>query len=55
MLYQMQEEVEIMSAENSFPSGGLCSLPGLRCQSEWLLSSYLPSQGDCKSSSAHLT
>lgn len=55
MLYQMEEEVEIMRAENAFPSGGLCSLPDMYCQSEWLLSPYLPSQGDCKSSPAHLT
>lgn len=55
MPYQMEEEAEIMRVEDSFPSGGLCSLPGMCCQSEWLLSPYLPSQGDCKSSPAHLT
>lgn len=37
-----------MKVENFFPSGGLCSLLGMWCQSERLLLPYLPSQRDCK-------
>lgn len=38
----MEGEGEIMKVENLSPSGGLCSLPGMCCQSESLLSPYLP-------------
>lgn len=34
MMDVMEEEGEIMKVENLFPSGGLCSLPGMCCQSE---------------------
>lgn len=41
MINVMEEEGEIMKVENLSPSGGLCSLPGMCCQSESLLSPYL--------------
>lgn len=34
MMNVMEEEGEIMKVENLSPSGGLCSLPGMCCQSE---------------------
>lgn len=34
MMYAMKEEGEIKKVENFFLSGGLCSLPGMCCQSE---------------------
>lgn len=55
MMNVMELVGEIMNAENFSPSAGLCSFPSLRCQSEWLLLPYLPTSGDRKSSSAHLT
>lgn len=34
MMNVMKEEGEIKKVENLSPSGGLCSLPGMSCQSE---------------------